>query len=85
MMHGQKNIKTSNSGMSVDAVGRVAYIKFSHYIKSAPSYFGNHMEITGQVNVPAVLIPVPVEKNGDRAQSTQLLETARTTVPVKTN
>jgi hypothetical protein len=53
--------------MSVDEVGLVAYIKFSHYIKSAPSYFGHHIEITGQVNAPAVLIPVPIEKKGGRA------------------
>ena len=55
-----------NPGMSVDAIGRVAYIKFSHYIKSAPSYFGHHMEITDQLNAPAVLIPVSIEKNVGR-------------------
>jgi len=55
-----------NPGMSVDAVGCVAYIKISHYIKSVPSYFGHHMEITGQLNAPAVLIPVPMEKNDGR-------------------
>jgi ribonuclease I len=56
-----------NPGVSVDAVDRVAYIKFSNCIKSAPSYFGHHMEITGQLNAPGVLIPVPIEKNCGRA------------------
>ena len=53
--------------MSGDAVGRVVYIKFSHYIKSEPSCFGHHMEISDQLNVPAVLIPVPIENNCGRA------------------
>ena len=52
-----------NSGMSVDAVGRVACINFFLYFKSALSYFGQHKEITCQRNAPTVLKPFPIEKN----------------------